>query len=157
MSTFRILPIEQSAANRVREARDDGHGNREIQPTVAQEPGAYPCRVCLEEAGVGEEVLLFSYCPFHHPVPYQNLGPIFVHAHSCVPYDRPGSVPELMRRRLLALRGYDADGRMKECDVVQGAELESVVDRFFRNSEVAVIHAHNARAGCFVCTIERAM
>src|SRR5207249_169051 len=27
--------------------------------------------------------------------------------------------------------------------------------RFFANPEVACIHAHNARAGCFVCRIER--
>ncbi len=155
MSAFRILPIEEAVAARVRETRDDGHGNRDIQPTVAREAGALPCRVCLEEAAVGEEMLLFSFSPFDRPAPYQNLGPIFVHARACAPYARPASIPALMRRRLLALRGYDAAGFMQECDVVPGEDLESAVDRFFENPAVETIHAHNARAGCYVCRIER--
>jgi hypothetical protein len=156
MSAFRILPIEAAVADSIRATRADSHGNRDIQPTVAREPRALPCRVCLEEAAVGEEMLLFSYSPFDRPVPYQNLGPIFVHARACAPYDRPASVPDLIRRRLLALRGYDADGCMQECDVVEGSDIETAVDRFFSNPTVQAIHAHNARAGCYVCRIERA-
>ena len=156
MSAFRIVPISEAVAEGIRKTRNDGHGNSGIPPTVADEPRGYPCRLCLEDAKVGEEVLLFSYSPFDRAVPYRNLGPIFVHAYACAPYTREESVPELMRSRLLALRGYDADGRMVECDLTEGAALESMVSRFFANPETAVIHAHNARAGCFVCRIERA-
>ena len=44
---------------------------------------------------------------------------------------------------------------MVECDLVEGKVIESMVERFFRNPDVRVIHAHNARAGCFLCAIER--
>ena len=155
MNAFRIVPIPQSTTNRIREGRSDGHGNLEIQPMRATEPRAMPCRVCLEDVAVGEEVFLFSYSPFERPVPYRNVGPIFVHASGCKLYDRPAIVPDLMRRRLLALRGYDAEHRMIECDIVEGAVLESLIERFFANPAVAYIHAHNARAGCFLCRIER--
>lgn len=155
MKAFRIIPIPQSIADQVRERRSDNHGNLEIQPTRAEEPGALPCRVCLEEASVGEEMFLFSYSPFERPTPYRNIGPIFVHVNACKPYDRPATVPDLMRRRLLVLRGYSAHHRMIECDVVEGAVLESLIERFFGNPDVDYIHAHNARAGCFVCRIER--
>jgi len=155
MSAFRIMPIPRSIADRIRVTRSDDHGNLEIQPTLAEEPRALPCRVCLEEASIGEEMFLFSYSPFERPVPYRNVGPIFVHANACKPYDRPAAVPDLMRRRLLALRGYSAHDRMIECDIVEGAVVESLIERFFGNPDVAYIHAHNARAGCFVCRIER--
>ena len=118
MNAFRILPLPQSIADQIREKRSDAHGNVELQPTRTEEPRALPCRVCLEEASVGEEMLLFSYSPFERPVPYRNVGPIFVHATACRPYDRPATVPDLMRRRLLALRGYSAQDRMIECDLV---------------------------------------
>ena len=156
MNGFRILPIDEDIAGRVRATRSDGYGNERIQATVAQEAGALPCRMCLEDAAVGDELLLFSYSPFERPVPYRYLGPIFVHARACVPYESHEVVPALIRRRLLALRGYDAEGRMQECDIAQGAEIEPLVERFFANPVVVTIHVHNARAGCFVCRIERA-
>ena len=156
MRAFRIVPIAQAVADQVRETRSDGHGNSGIEPTRADEPRGFPCRVCLQEARVGEEVLLFSYSPFERPVPYRNLGPVFVHAQPCMPYGAQAAVPDLMRRRMLALRGYDSNDRMVECDVVEGAALESMIERFLGNAGVSYIHAHNARAGCFVCRIERA-
>ena len=156
MDTLRIVPIPETLAENVRKTRRDGYGNIDIGPTRADSPRGYPCRVCLEDAQMGEELLLFSYSPFEHPAPYRNVGPIFVHAHSCTPYRREGVVPELMRGRLLALRSYDASDHMVECDLVEGAALESMVSRFFTNADAAYIHAHNARAGCFMCRIERA-
>jgi hypothetical protein len=156
MNTFRIVAMEAAVANQVRTTRSDGYGNTDIHPVFADEPRSFPCRVCLEEARVGDEVLLFSYSPFPRPAPYRNVGPIFVHATMCEPYGDHESIPDLMRRRLLALRGYDVQDRMVACDVVEGNDLETMIDRFFGNPEVSYLHAHNARAGCFLCRIERA-
>src|SRR5437870_6892912 len=108
MDSFRVVPIPQAVADRIRETRKDGHGNTGIEPTRADAPRGFPCRVCLEEAKVGEEVLLFSYSPFERPVPYRSVGPVFVHARSCAPYGPRASVPELMRSRLISLRAYDS-------------------------------------------------
>src|SRR3989442_5824325 len=77
MTAFRILPVPPSVADQIRAKRSDDHGNVGIQPTRTDEPRALPCRVCLEEASVGEELLLFSYSPFERPVPYRNVVPIF--------------------------------------------------------------------------------
>jgi len=156
MNPFRVVPIPSAVADEIRATRRDGYGNTDIQPTRADAPSGYPCRLCLTEAMEGQEVLLFSYSPFDRPAPYRNIGPIFVHAGSCTPYDRQTQVPEMMRGRLLALRAYDRNDRMVECDVVEGADLETLVGRFFANPDADYIHAHNARAGCFVARIERA-
>ncbi len=45
---------------------------------------------------------------------------------------------------------------MLDADVVDGMELESVIERFFSNPQVAYIHAHNAKRGCFSGQIDRA-
>src|SRR5204862_111893 len=99
-----------------------------------------PCRVCLEEAKVGEEVLLFSYSPFERPVPYRSVGPVFVHARSCAPYGPHASVPELMRSRLISLRAYDSRDRMVECDVVDGSARER--HRLIRNGNAVEEREH---------------
>src|SRR5438132_9052288 len=127
MNTFRIVPVPADVAQRVRMTGSDGHGNSDVRPERAGEAGALPCRVCLKEAEIGDELLLFSYSPFERPVPYRNVGPIFAHANGCEPYAPAGGIPELMRRRLLALRGYDANDRMVECDLVEGKVIESMV------------------------------
>ena len=73
------------------------------------EPG-FPCRVSLEDAKVGETVLLLPYT--HHDVgsPYRASGPVFVRRHAAEARLGPGEVPQMLRHRLLSVRAYDAVG-----------------------------------------------
>jgi hypothetical protein len=155
VSAFRVVPIPESVAEDVRRTKADPYGNESLEPIRVEDPKGYPCRLCLEDAQVGEEVLLFSYSPFERPAPYRNLGPIFVHAHACAPY-AGDTVPELLRGRLLALRSYGTDDRMVDCDVVQGSEIESTLSRLFSNAKARYVHVHNARPGCFMARVDRA-
>jgi hypothetical protein len=97
---------------------------------------------------------LMSYNPFRGESPYSAPGPVFVHAAGCVEFsgDR---LPEQLRRRLLAVRAYDADHFMLESDIVDGDELEALVGRMFTNGRVAYVHVHFAKAGCFAVRIDR--
>jgi hypothetical protein len=61
-----------------------------------------------------------------------------------------------MRGRLLSLRAFDADGMMIDADVVEGARMEPVVARFLAQPQVAYIHVHNAKRGCYSGRIDRA-
>lgn len=71
---------------------------------VASKPGA-PCRITLDDAEVGEEVVLVSY--EHQPgcSPYRQQGPIFVreNAERFVGVD---VIPPALARRALSLRGF---------------------------------------------------
>ena len=40
--------------------------------------------------------------------------------------------------------------------VCEGAVAAVEIERSFRNAEVAYIHLHNAKQGCFSCLAERA-
>ncbi len=110
----------------------------------------------MRDAATGDELLLFSYSPFTGPAPYRTVGPIYVHAGACAPYEDGGAIPEQLRTRLLAVRGYGADGRLRAADVCEGAVLEDSVLRFFRDPDVAELHVHFARAGCYACKVVRA-
>jgi Protein of unknown function (DUF1203) len=57
---------------------------------------------------------------------------------------------------LLSLRGYNAAGMMLDADVVDGNDIEGVIVRFFRSPDIAYIHAHNAKYGCYSGRIDRA-
>lgn len=121
---------------------------------VSEKPGA-PCRVTLEDAEIGEEVLLLSY--EHQPAqtPYRQQGPIFVRC-AGVQCEARGAMPPALAIRPLSLRGYDAGGLMIEADLVDGADAASLIEQFFANPEVATIHAHYARRGCYAARIDRA-
>ena len=54
------------------------------------------------------------------------------------------------------MRAYDAGALMVDADVVDGQELESVVERLFTDPEVNYLHVHFARPGCFACRLDRA-
>ena len=65
-------------------------------------------------------------------------------------------MPEQVRSRLLSVRAYDRSGMMVDAEVIDGAELEALIDRFFADREVGYLHAHYARRGCYSCRIDRA-
>ncbi len=80
MDTHRLHPIDSDAADRLRR----GGG-----PTyVADEKPGYPCRQCLRDAEVGEELVLVSHDPFDQDSPYRSASPIFLHLEPC-----EGAVP----------------------------------------------------------------
>ena len=155
MSAFQIVPLPPSLAQSVREARSDGHGNTALGLTAADAKPGYPCRVCLEDAEVGESVLLFSHSPFAGPRPYRSVGPVFIHARGCAPYSRPSELPRQLRQRPLSLRAFDAEDRMVDAELVAGEEAEAAIGRLFSHGRTRYIHAHFARPGCFAALVER--
>lgn len=123
--------------------------------TVDANPG-FPCRVSLTDAEVGDTVLLLPFA--HHDVasPYRASGPIFVRRGALTAQPSPGEVPAMLLHRLLSVRAYDESAMLCDADVVQGSELETTIGRFFSNARVRYLHVHNARPGCYNCSVVRA-
>ena len=121
---------------------------------VNEKPGA-PCRISLDDAEVGEAVLLLSFDHQPADTPYRQQGPIFVRE-TRARFDGVDVVPPAMARRTLSLRGFDAKHMMIEADVVEGGAAKALIERFLDNANVAYIHAHYARRGCFAARIDRA-
>jgi Protein of unknown function (DUF1203) len=157
MNDFRFVALAPNVALEARRTRADAWGNIDLPSIRADKDGAYPCRVCLTDAHLGERLILLSHSPFDASCPYRTVGPIFVHEHDCAPFIDSGTVPDQLTKRLLALRAYDEAGRtMVECTIVEGREIESAARRMLDDPRTFTIHVHNARAGCFACAIRRA-
>jgi len=71
-------------------------------------------------------------------------------------YDAVDEVPDQLRLRKLAVRAWDADAMMVGCELVDGRELESAIDRLFANPKADYLHVHFAAAGCYAAKVERA-
>ena len=123
--------------------------------SVESEPG-YPCRVSLEDAKVGEQVLGLSFT--HHDVdsPYRASGPIFVRKDAKTASPEINEIPEMFRHRSLSVRAYDTHHYMIDADVVQGQLLKQSIENLFQDKKVEYIHIHNAHPGCFNCAVYRA-
>jgi len=127
------------------------HGVRRIADTAH----AFPCRISLTDAEVGEEVLLVNYEHLAVTSPYRSRHAIYLRAGE-QSFDAVDVVPEMLRRRLLSVRGFDAEGMMTDADVVDGRELEALVARLFAAARTDYLHVHFARPGCYAARIDRA-
>lgn len=129
-----------------------------IHRVVADADHGFPCRVTLQDAKRGETLLLLSH--LHHDVagPYRASGPIFVsEAALRVPSVAfQDALPPSFPRRLLSLRAYDAEGVMRDADVVEGVDALPHLQRLLAMPRVAYLHVHNARRGCYACRVEPA-
>lgn len=123
---------------------------------VADKKPGFPDRVSMQDVEIGERVLLLNHICQPAQTPYRATHAIFVREETGEAYDRVGEIPQAMRARLLSLRAYDSNGMMVDADVIDGDEVEQLIEKLFANPAVAYIHAHNARRGCYSGLIERA-
>ena len=128
---------------------------RGVARVVADGPG-FPCRVTLQDASPGETLLLLNWRHLDAESPYRSDGPIFVREAALASFEVRNEIPEQQRTRLLSVRAYDKGGWMQDAEVVEGIAFEDLIERFFANQEIAFLHVHNARRGCYACRIDRA-
>ena len=126
-----------------------------VSRVVADGPG-YPCRVTLEDAEPNESLLLLNWRHLDADTPYRSDGPIFVREAALASYEARNTIPDQQRIRLLSVRAYDERGWMRDAEVVEGRDLEPLVERFFADPATEFLHVHNARRGCYACRIDRA-
>ncbi|MBL0969338.1 MAG: DUF1203 domain-containing protein [Brevundimonas sp.] len=120
-------------------------------------PNSAPCRVSLIDAAPGEALLLLNHRHLAAPAsPYRSEGPVFVRENAIPATPEPGVVPDMLSRRLLSMRAYDAAAMMIDADVVEGADLASRLLAWFENPAVDLIQIHTARRGCFMAEARRA-
>ena len=127
-----------------------------VQRYIADKSPGFPDRIEMRDALIGENLLLLNHVCQPAKTPYRASHAIFVREGAQRRYDRTGEVPEVMRTRLLSLRAYDDQGMMLDADVVHGQAVEAVVLRFLASPQIAYIHAHNAKQGCYSGRIDRA-
>lgn len=121
---------------------------------VDEKPG-YPCRVTLEDAEIGEEVVLFSFQYHKTNSPYQASGPIFIRKNAKKINFEINEIPEMLFKRLQSLRVYDENGMMIDAKTLEGKEIKKEIEFIFSNKTASYIQIHNANPGCYNCQVNR--
>ena len=126
-----------------------------VRRVATASPG-FPCRVSLQDAAVGDELLLLPYV--HQPAasPYRASGPIFVRRGARPRLLAAGVVPPYVATRLMSVRAYDATHMIVDASVCEGTAVGPEIERLFGDERVAYLHLHNAKRGCFSCEAVRA-
>jgi len=115
----------------------------------------HPDRIELRLARPGETVLLVNHEHQGADTPYRSRHAVFVREHAEASFDAIGELPQMLRS-LMSLRGFDADGMMVDADVAEGEAVEGLIERLLARPDVAYVHAHYARRGCYAALIRRA-
>jgi Protein of unknown function (DUF1203) len=70
-------------------------------------------------------------------------------------FDAVDAVPDQLRRRTLAVRGFDNKAMMTGWEVIEGIWLEEAIERQFADPHTQYLHIHFAAPGCFAAKVER--
>ena len=127
-----------------------------VQRHCVDRKAAYPDRIELRDAEPGETVLLLNYTHQPADTPYRASHAIFILEGALATFDQVNEVPEALRRRILSLRAFDTRHQIIDADLVEGQQVEGLINRLLASSHVAYIHAHYAKHGCYAARIERA-
>ena len=126
-----------------------------VRKTADSFPG-YPDRVELDDVPPGDNVLLMNYTHQTADTPYRASHAIYVREGAREAFDRINEVPPVIRRRTISLRAFDAAGMIRNADLCEGAAIEPLIERLLADPDVAYLHAHYAKFGCYSARIDRA-
>jgi hypothetical protein len=153
--TYRVTGLDPKAFKPLFGLSDGELASRGVIRMTVDSP-TFPCRISLTDRAIGEKVLLLNHISHDVANPYRSSHAIFVtegEEEAAVYIDE---VPPVFEKRVLSLRGFDADGMMAEAILAQPGEADAGIRKLFANPDIVSIHAHNATRGCFAARIERA-
>jgi hypothetical protein len=143
------IPADAAQEARRRAGTDEHHEYR------AEDAGV-PLRCCLRHSRPGEAVVLFRYTPSAGAGPYEESGPVFIHAEPCAGPERVDEYPADLHTSPRVIRAYNAKGQIHGGGLAVPSRREEVVNELFGDPEVAVIQVRSLSHGCFLFAISRA-
>jgi hypothetical protein len=152
---FRIRGLPMDPFRRYFAMTDAELARHAARRCAADAKPGFPCRVSLEDAGPGESLVLVNYVHQPAATPFRASHAVYVRAAAEVTFDRANEVPDALRRRVLSVRGYDADGDLIDADLCDGRDVEACIERFLDDRRSAYLHLHYAKAGCYAARVDR--
>lgn len=116
----------------------------------------FPCRVSLRDADEGENLILFHHVSHDVVTPYRSAYAIYIRENAQVAAEYVDETPPVFEGRPIALRGFDADGNLRDAALALQGQADALIRELFESEDIAYIHAHNAAHGCFSAAIRRA-
>lgn len=152
---YQLRGLEPAPFEKLFDLDDAELASRGMRRMRSDKPVGFPCRISLEDTPVGEEVLLLPFAHQDGHSPYRASGPIFVRRGRAAAARIVNALPSYLTLRPLSVRAYDAADEMVDAEVVDGAFVEPLIERYLARDDVAYLHVHFARRGCFACRIDR--
>jgi hypothetical protein len=154
--TFRITGLDPEPFRHLFGLPDAELARHGVERHIVKAKPGYPDRIEVCDLEPGETALLLNYTHQPADTPYRASHAIFVREGAVQAADMIGTVPDAIRIRPISLRAFDAAGAMVDADLVDGREIEPLIERFLANPDVAYLHAHYAKRGCYAARIDRA-
>ena len=153
---FRVRGLSPEPFQALFDLSDDELEKRRAKRYVADSDRGFPCRVSLQDAEAGDEVILTNFIHLPSESPYRSTHAVFVRKAATAAAAYTDSLPEMLRSRLLSVRAFDAKDMLVGADVIEGDRTEEAIARFFEDPAVEFLHVHFAKPGCYACRIDRA-
>ena len=114
----------------------------------------FPCRISLDDAKAGEELILLHHTSHDVETPYRSAYAIYVRPEVKAATYRD-ELPPVFEGRPLALRAFDSEGMLQTARLAGPGEADAAIRDLFADTGISYIDAHNAAHGCFAARIER--
>lgn len=153
--TYSITGLEPSPfAHLVGLGDEELSAHGAIRMTADKRP-SFPCRVTLDDAEIGETLLLVNHVSHDGDNPYRASHAIFVSEGATEAAHYQDAVPPALDRRILSLRAFDEAGMMTNAALAQPGEADAIIRRLLADPTVDHVDAHNAIRGCFAARVVR--
>jgi hypothetical protein len=153
--TYQVRPLARSDFEPLFAMDDAALAAVKARRVIATGPG-FPCRVSLEEAEVGERLILVNHVSHVAATPYRASHAVYVRESAQEAHLPADTLPPVFAGRWLSLRGFDAEGMMADARLAAPGEADAAIRALFASSGIDYVHAHNAVPGCYSARIERA-
>jgi hypothetical protein len=154
--TFVISGLSPRPFTPLFDLTDEALNERGMQRRRVDAKPGFPCRVTLQDAEIGETVLLLNH--EHQPArtPYRSRHAIFVREGATEVVQLVDAIPSALASRLLSVRAFDEGDMMLDADVVEGGDLSALIDQMLTRPDVRYLHVHYAKRGCYAARVDRA-
>lgn len=152
--TYRITGLDPQTFAPLFAMSDADLATCQARRVTADADHGFPCRISLEDARAGEELILLHHVSHDVATPYRSAYAIFVRRDAAAA-DYIDAVPPVFEGRPLGLRGFDAEGSLRDARLALPGEADAKIRDLFANPAIATIHAHNAAHGCFAARVDR--
>lgn len=154
MISIRVVAMPTEIANRVRKSKEDPQFELPVFTSVAK--GDAPCRHCLRTISPGMQQTLFTYDPFAGMESLPLPGPVYVHTEACERYPDDAGFPADIKNTPRTLNAYGRGRRLVAQEYVEGANVDTTIERLLSRPDVDYIHVRSTTAGCYTFRVERA-
>ncbi len=151
---FKISAIDNTYNSLFKRTTEELAKKNMVKMRVNSNPG-FPCRVSLEDALIGEEVLLLPFEYHKTTSPYKASCPVFIRKNAVKANLAVNEIPTMLFKRQQTLRVYDTNGMMIAAKSSRTDDIRKEIETLFMNPKASYIQVHNTNPGCYNCQVDR--